>query len=127
MHSSPVISLHAKSGVPPVATYRRQVLCHHYHHISSLPPSHPFSVLGAPLGLDHHTRVWLHGAQQPLLMQALLLHTIFNLSPPPPQSITSHSPVPSWIDISHILALHITGLHHASYNTLIAIHFLQLH
>ncbi|MPC29574.1 hypothetical protein E2C01_022815 [Portunus trituberculatus] len=54
MQSFSVVSLHAESGVPPLASHRQEVLCHHYHHIRSLPPSHPLSVLYATLGLNHY-------------------------------------------------------------------------
>ena len=45
MRSSPVVSLHAESGVPPLSVCRREGVCHSYHRLMSLPPSHPLTTL----------------------------------------------------------------------------------
>ncbi|XP_050709265.1 uncharacterized protein LOC126994066 [Eriocheir sinensis] len=127
MRSSPVISLHAESGIAPLATHRREVLCHHYHRIRSLPPSHPLSKMYSTSGVDQHAQVWLPGARQPLIVRALLVHHILRLTPPPPQPISPHSPIPPWLDISHMVSLHMPGLPPKPSSSIVAAsHFLQM-
>ncbi|XP_045130249.1 uncharacterized protein LOC123515571 [Portunus trituberculatus] len=110
MSSSPVVSLQAESGIPPLSTHRRMTLCQQYYRILGLPASHPLSTLHSNSGVDQQAPVWLPAARQPLIVRALLSLTILHLPPPPPQPVNPYSPFPSWLDVTHNFALHVPGL-----------------
>lgn len=127
MRSSPVISLHTESGIPPQATQRREALWHQYHPIMTLLLPHPLAILNTYSGVDRHTSVWLPGAWQPLLVQPLHVYNTHNLTPPPPQPTRPHSSIPPWHGIPHMVTLHFPALppkHSAG--TLVAAPSLQL-
>ena len=120
MRSSPVVSLHAECGIPPLSTHRRAVLCQQYYHILSLPQSHPLAVLYSNSGVDQHAPVWFPGARQPLLVRALQAFNTLGLPPPPPQPISPHSPIPPWLDLSPMFILHLPGLPSRHSTTILA-------
>ncbi|XP_045101462.1 uncharacterized protein LOC123498421 [Portunus trituberculatus] len=127
MSSSPVVSLQAESGIPPLSTHRRMTLCQQYYRILGLPASHPLSTLHSNSGVDQQAPVWLPAARQPLIVRALLSLTILHLPPPPPQPVNPYSPFPSWLDVTHNFALHVPGLPpKPSVSGLAAAHFQQL-
>lgn len=110
MNSSPILSLHAESGVLPLADYRKQLQCQHYHRIMSLPPSHPLSILYANPNVDQDSPTWVPQFRQPLLVRALQTLHLLQITPPPPQPTRPHSPIPPWQNISHMFALHVPHL-----------------
>ncbi|MPC65657.1 RNA-directed DNA polymerase from mobile element jockey [Portunus trituberculatus] len=109
MTSSPIPSLLAESGIPPLSSYRREVLCKEFHRLQTLPPSYPLSILHSTSGVDPHAPVWPN-ARPPLQVRAMLAHNTLGLPPPPPQPISPHSSLPPWTDISSKFALTIPEL-----------------
>ncbi|XP_045127737.1 uncharacterized protein LOC123514153 [Portunus trituberculatus] len=122
MRSSPVVSLQAESGIPPLSTHRRMTLCQQYYRILGLPASHPLSTLHSNSGVDQQAPVWLPAARQPLIVRALLSLTILHLPPPPPQPVNPYSPFPSWLDVTHNFGLppkpSVSGLAAANFQQL---------
>ncbi|XP_045107993.1 uncharacterized protein LOC123502793 [Portunus trituberculatus] len=74
MRSSPVVSIQAESGIPPLSAHRRMTLCQQYYRILGLPASHPLSTLHSNSGVDQQAPVWLLAARQPLILDRSIYH-----------------------------------------------------
>ena len=127
MRSSPIVSLNAESGIPSLATCRKNTLCQHHLHIMYLPPPHLLTTLYTNSGVNSQSPVWLPGSRQPLLVRVLGTYNMLRTPPPQSQPTRPHSPIPLWKDITIMVALYIPDLPSKNIvSTLAAALFLQL-
>ena len=114
-----------QSGIPTLATHRKNMLCQHHLHIMTLPPLHPLITLYTNSGVNSQSPVWIPGSRQPLLVRALRTYNMLRTAPPQPQPTRPHSP--SHHGRRSMVALYVPDLPSKNTtSTLAAALFLQL-